>query len=186
MSSDDKLLSSGIKVTPGLQFGTSRYCFSHCFLASAPFTALSLWTSLLLTSLTLIPGPWERLSCPWEYHKGPQGWVSKGYSGHVDGPNTDHRRPRSAGFVQPKCRPVKPPKMGEQEHEWVKAFLCLLFGMVSSRRTQKTFMWPESAHHHAKVAPVNLEAKLSESWVLRHIRRSIKAGHGSFLGEPDF
>ena len=43
--------------------------------------------------------------------------VSKGYSGHIDGHNTDPRGPKSADFVQPKYLLVKPPKMMEQEHK---------------------------------------------------------------------
>ena len=43
-------------------------------------------------------------------------------------------------------------------------------------------MWPTSAHHHAEVAPVTLEAKLSEVWVLRHS----KADHSSAWVSQNF
>ena len=73
MSSDNKLLFSGIKVDPRAAVWPILVLVLPLFLnLSSIQSFVSVDIPRLLISFTLIPGPWERLSCPQEYHKGPR------------------------------------------------------------------------------------------------------------------
>ena len=73
MSSDNKLLFSGIKVDPRSAVWPILVLVLPLFLSLGSIQSFaSVDIPRLLISLALIPGPWERLSCPQEYHKSPR------------------------------------------------------------------------------------------------------------------